>query len=199
MVSTRETRGVKRKKEGGGWRLIRNVVESKYKGERGGWMVRFGSGTIELERIRPRRIPLHFFRHELELHTETSGVKSGSARSPEGGGEAMERGKRQLGLSLARHPPRLVARVNRSISILFYHQNCTASFSNPSLLPSRPLAEIAAKFFEFRLSLERFLLDRKLERQREKRERHTILHATTRFDLHFPPRVHGSIHGYSTA
>lgn len=99
-------------------------------------MVRFGSGTIELERIRPRRIPLHFFRHELELHTETSGVKSGSARSPEGGGEAMERGKRQLGLSLARHPPRLVARVNRSISILFYHQNCTASFSNPPPLSS---------------------------------------------------------------
>lgn len=65
------------------------MVESKYKGKRGG-MVRFGSGTVELERIRPRRIPRHFFRHELELHGDLGGKKR-KRKKPQGWREG-ERG-----------------------------------------------------------------------------------------------------------
>lgn len=46
-------------------------------------MVRFGSGTVELERIRPRRIPRHFFRHELELHGDLGGKKR-KRKKPQG-------------------------------------------------------------------------------------------------------------------
>lgn len=84
-----------------GRRLIRNVVESKYKGK--GWgeeMVKFGSGTMELERIRPRRIPRHFFRHELELLGDLGGKKR-KRKKPQGWRE----GGRQKATRLPLGPP----------------------------------------------------------------------------------------------
>lgn len=120
-------------------------------------------------------------------YSETSGVKSGSARSPKGGGKGAS--KRQLGCRLARHPPRLVARVNRSISMLFY-RNSTASFSNPPLVPFDPKSWLI-----FRAALSNGSRSKIGTRERERGET-TRPAAPTRFDLHFPPRVHGSIHGY---
>lgn len=107
-------------------------------------------------------------------YSETSGVKSGSARSPKGGGKGG--GKRQLGCRLARHPPRLVARVNRSISMLFY-RNSTASFSNPPLVPFDPKSWLI-----FRAALSNGSRSKIGTREREREERRLdrlLLHAST--------------------
>lgn len=115
-------------------------------------------------------------------YSETSGVKSGSARSPKGGGKGAS--KRQLGCRLARHPPRLVARVNRSISMLFY-RNSTASFSNPPLVPFDPKSWLI-----FRAALSNGSRSKIGTRERERRDDSTGCSYTLR------PTFSSSIHGY---
>lgn len=67
------------------------MVESKYKGKRGGWSD-LGAEPSNWSAFGRGEFPGTSFGTSSN-YTETSGVKSGSARSPKGGGrggEAME-------------------------------------------------------------------------------------------------------------
>lgn len=125
-------------------------------------------------------------------YTETSGVKSGSARSPKGGGRGERRWNEVKGNSAAWptiHHAWSLALTARYRS--FFTQTAPPSFSNPPPRVSS-LSRNRGQFFESRSSgsLERFSKNGTRERERKRKDRET------RFDLHFPPRYTDTRHRY---
>lgn len=93
-------------------------------------MVRFGSGTIELERIRPRRIPRHFFWHELELPGDAGGKKRKRKKARGSGGEGT-RWDEVKGRPAIHHHAWSPALTTARYRCVFLPKLHFATFSNP--------------------------------------------------------------------